>query len=54
MNEQHRKIVDLLRDRNGEAAGETMHAHLMQLKINIADLMAERSAAKAHAPVALT
>jgi DNA-binding GntR family transcriptional regulator len=44
MNEQHHKIIDLLRDRKGEEAGDAMHAHLMQLKVNIADLMSERSA----------
>jgi len=45
MNKQHHRIIDFLRDGQGDAAGDAMYDHLMQLKVNIAELMKERSGA---------
>jgi DNA-binding GntR family transcriptional regulator len=46
MHDQHSAICDLLRARNGIAAGELMKSHLQQLKVNVTELFQAKEAEK--------
>lgn len=46
MHEQHSAICDLLKARDGSAAGDLMKSHLQQLKVNVSDLFAARQNGK--------
>jgi DNA-binding GntR family transcriptional regulator len=46
MQEQHSEIVELIRKRDGFAAGQKMKAHLQQLKINVTELFEARKKQK--------
>lgn len=43
MQEQHSEIAELIRRRDGAAAGEMMKDHLQQLKVNVTDLYNARA-----------